>query len=85
MSQHMGKASEEGLERGSSKGPSVALYSGLAMREKLGIQMWKKFKRSRRDRREKQTMLRLRGSIKRQQVGQGRKFKNLASRGLCNE
>lgn len=50
MSQHMGKASEEGLERGSSKGPSVALYSGLAMREKLGIQMWKKFKRSRRDR-----------------------------------
>lgn len=50
MSQHMGKASEEGLERGSSKGPFVALYSGLAMREKLGIQMRKKFKRSRRDR-----------------------------------
>ena len=46
----MGLASEEGLKRGSSRHPLVVSQSGFARREKLGIQIRKKFRRPRIDR-----------------------------------
>ena len=49
MSWRRGLASEEGLKKGSSRHPLVASWSGFAMREKLGIQIRKKFRRPRID------------------------------------
>ena len=50
MSWRIGLASKEGLKRGSSRYPLVASQSGFVMREKLGIQIQKKFRRLRIDR-----------------------------------
>ena len=50
MSWRRGLSSEEGLKRGSFRHSLVASQSSFAIREKLGIQILKKFRRPRIDR-----------------------------------
>ena len=50
MNWQIGLASKEGLKRGSPRHPLVVSQSGFVMRGKLGIQIWKKFRRLRIDR-----------------------------------